>query len=65
MTNFNTPNEHGHNPKSIDSSDTHTKVNKILDFLHWSYFTKPHMKLLSKQVFSLCEAVYYLQYLKH
>ena len=49
----------------MDSSDTRMKMNKILDFLDWLYITKPHTKVLSEQVFLLCEALSkFLKYVK-
>lgn len=58
-------NKHGHKLKLMDSSDTRMKMNKILDSLDWLYITKPHIKVLSEQVFLLCEALSkYLKYMK-
>ena len=54
--NFNKPSEHGHEAQPINSTDTHIKVNNLLEYLDRSYFSKPHMNLLKEHVYALYEA---------
>ena len=57
LMNFNKPSEHGHKAKPFNSSDACIKVNNLLEYLDWSYFSKPHMNLLKEHVYAICEAV--------
>ena len=57
LMNFNKPSEHGHKAKPFNSSDACIKVNNLLEYLDWSYFSKPHVNLLKEHVYGICEAV--------
>ena len=64
LMNFNKPSEQEHKAKPINSTDAHIKVNNLSQYLDRSYFSKPHLNLLKKHVYTVCEAVSkYLEYL--
>ena len=43
--------------------DAHIKVDNLLEYLDWSYFSKQHMNLLKEHVYAVSEA--FSEYLKY
>ena len=63
LMNFNKPSEHGHKAKPINSTDTHMKVDSLLEYLDRSYFLKQHKNLRTEHLYPVSAAVSkYLEY---